>query len=55
MDSWTAIEAAFKNGYECGVQEARNEVINFLEEYIKDVKSTITFLEGALEKLKGEY
>lgn len=55
MDNWTAMEAAFKNGYKCGVQEARSEVINFLEEYIKDVKSTVTFLEGALEKLKGEY
>ena len=51
MDNWTALESAFKNGYEVGRKEA---MIEFLTEYGTELKKVIENLNTLLENLKAE-
>ena len=51
MDNWTALESAFKNGYEAGQKDA---MIEFLTEYGIALKEVVANLDRLLEKYKAE-
>lgn len=49
MDNWSAIEAAFKNGYEQGRKEAEYSLLN---EYADALMETVNNLRELAQKIK---
>lgn len=55
MDNWTALEAAFKNGYDKGYEAGQKEaMIKFLTEYGAELKKVVEKFDTLLENLKAE-